>query len=221
MKTCIIILCMLAISLSASSSNEPRTAAALVESTSIGLQAAAASAGEISAEISPPAILEAMKKVADWQLTQPPRHALNDWTYGTLYASVMALGAVADSSNYYEAMRKTGKMLLWRPGRRRYDADDHCVCQMNLELYLKYRDPAMLRPTRKRFDNILANRRTSDLHANAEDSRDRGASAGRRAVAREPARSGLLPAQGNERIGFFHLRLRVGHQQWVAGPRDV
>jgi len=59
----------------------------------------AAESSDPPAKVSPTVVLATMKKVADWQLAQPPRHATDDWTYGALYAGMMALSHVADSRN--------------------------------------------------------------------------------------------------------------------------
>jgi unsaturated rhamnogalacturonyl hydrolase len=131
----------------------------------------AAPAG-VSGDTAPASILATMKAVADWQLAQPPRLKTDDWTVGALYAGVMALSQVSDSPKYHDAMMTMGRNQEWKPAKRVYDADDHCVCQTYLELYLQHRDPAMLGPTRKRFDSILANPRTNDLRY-VKGSRDR------------------------------------------------
>ena len=52
----------------------------------------------LSADVRSDAVLVAMKKVADWQLTQAPRHPTDDWTFGALYAGMMALTDVAEGT---------------------------------------------------------------------------------------------------------------------------
>ena len=112
-------------------------------------------------KIEPPetAILDSMKKVADWQLTNDSpslsHYQLNSWTYGAFYVGVMALDNISDTPKYHDAMLATGKKLDWQPGKRPYHADDQCVGQMYLELYLKYHDAAMLTPIKAKLDNIL------------------------------------------------------------------
>ncbi len=130
---------------------------------SAGQAVLAPTASQPSAEFSPQSVLGAMKKVADWQLTQPPKRPTDDWTYGALYAGMMALGEVSDIPKYQDAMLAMGKAQEWKPARRIYDADDQCVCQTYLQLYMQHRDPAMLGPTKERFDYILAHPATNDL----------------------------------------------------------
>ncbi len=107
------------------------------------------SPGKISGDVSASAILTTMEKVADWQLAQPLRHPPDEWTYGALYTGIMALSRIAGTPKYHDAMVAMGKSFEWKPGRRIYHADDHCVSQMYLELYLQDREPAMLAPTKE------------------------------------------------------------------------
>ena len=92
-----------------------------------------------------------MEKVADWQLTNASpsdkKHigSGTEWTYGAFYAGVMALDSIAENSKYHDAMVAIGKKYNWQPGSRRYHADDQCVGQMYLELYLEDHDPASMR----------------------------------------------------------------------------
>lgn len=115
-----------------------------------------------------------MKRVADWQLAQPMKRGKDDdWTYGALFTGIMALSQIADSSKYHDAMVEMGRRHGWKPASRIYHADDHCVCQTYLELYLQNRDPAMLGPTRERFDYILSHPSTNSLQFNTKSATDR------------------------------------------------
>ena len=120
-----------------------------------------------SPELAAPFILNSMRKVADWQLTNDSpslrNNRFNDWTYGAFYAGVMALDDISDTPKYHEAMLATGKKLDWQPGSRIYHADDQAVGQMYLEMYLKDHDPAMLGPIKAKLDNILEHPSTNSL----------------------------------------------------------
>jgi unsaturated rhamnogalacturonyl hydrolase len=111
-----------------------------------------------------------MKKVADWELAQPTKAGKETaWTYGALYAGMMALSQVADTPKYHDAMVSMGQRQGWKPGPRVYHADDHCVCQTYLELYLQDRQPEMLTPTKSQFDSILANSLTNAVGGKGPD----------------------------------------------------
>jgi unsaturated rhamnogalacturonyl hydrolase len=130
-----------------------------------------------SPELSAPVILDSMKKVADWQLTNDSpslsRSQLNGWTYGAFYVGVMALDSIADSPKYHDAMLATGKKLDWQPGRRAYHADDQCVGQMYLEMYLKDHDPAMLKPIKAKLDYVLEHPSSDSLEFDKKGKEDR------------------------------------------------
>jgi rhamnogalacturonyl hydrolase YesR len=85
----------------------------------------------------------------------------------------MALSRIADEPRFDKAMIEMGSRQAWKPGPRLYHADDHCVGQTYLELFLQHHEPAMLDPMRKAFDFILAHPKTNDLHFTTDGSADR------------------------------------------------
>lgn len=110
----------------------------------------------LSGALAPTAILTAMERVGDWQLANPSRHPPTDWTQGAGYAGIMALADLSGSPRFREAMVKMGQGNQWKPGPRKYFADDHTVGQTYLELFFQLRDEAMIAPLRAQFDAILA-----------------------------------------------------------------
>ena len=110
-------------------------------------------------QMQPEQIISVMTKVADWQLANPSRHHTTHWTHGALFAGMTAWAQMADTETYYEALVGFGEKNQWQPGSRLipYHADDHCVGQMYIEMYKKYRDPKMITGIQERFDWILAN----------------------------------------------------------------
>src|ERR1035441_2219416 len=103
------------------------------------------------------AVLATMKRVANWQLANPSAHRATDWTQGAYYAGMMALAAVSDAPRYHDAMMEMGQKNDWKPSTNLiYHADNHCVLQTYLELYLQHHDPRMLEPAKQRCDQIMA-----------------------------------------------------------------
>jgi unsaturated rhamnogalacturonyl hydrolase len=102
-------------------------------------------------------ILADMSRVADWQLAHPSKWPLTDWTQGAYYDGMMALADVSPDSQYRDAMLAAGRKTGWKPGDTKYFADDHCVGQMYIELGQRLHDPALIKPFRAHFDDILAN----------------------------------------------------------------
>lgn len=119
-----------------------------------------------ASEAMPPQdIKDVMAKVADWQLANPSKHDLTDWTHGALFAGMTAWAQMADTETYYESLVGFGQKNQWQLGTRLipYHGDDHCVGQMYIEMYKKYKDPRMIAGTQERFDWILANRPDTPL----------------------------------------------------------
>ena len=118
-----------------------------------------------------------LKQVADWQLTHPSassnRYAEDAWTWGAFYTGMMAWSRVSDDPKYRDAMLAMGRRFEWKPAKRIYHADDHCVSQTYLELFLQDRDPTRLSPTRERFDYILAHPSTNELRYDKPGGKDR------------------------------------------------
>lgn len=130
-----------------------------------------------SPHLQPTQIRAVMKRVADWQLVNPSasshRYTEDRWTWGAFYTGLMAWSKIAGDPKYHDAMLAMGKRFAWQPADRIYHADDHCVSQTYLELYLQHRDPAMLTPTKERFDYILAHPNTNSLQFNIKGALDR------------------------------------------------
>lgn len=97
-----------------------------------------------------------MKRVADWQIANPSKHAIHDWTQAPFFLGLSNLHQVTGDGKYLEALDGFGKNLSYGPGPRVTHADDHAVLQAWLELYRQDRDPAKLKPSVGHFDKIVA-----------------------------------------------------------------
>lgn len=104
------------------------------------------------------AALAAMRSVADWQLTHPPlpKHQTYEWAQGAFYTGVMALARITGEAKYEDAALAIGRTNNWKPGPDTYNANQQCIAQTYLELYLSHRDPAMIADTRAGFDRVIA-----------------------------------------------------------------
>lgn len=100
-------------------------------------------------------VVAIMTKVADWQLAHP-RHEDTDWHNGPFFAGIFELYKVTHNRNYLEVLIKMGERNKWQPGKRLRHADDHCIGQTYIQLYLITKNPRMLRPIQKTFDQIIA-----------------------------------------------------------------
>lgn len=123
-------------------------------------------------KIKPAEVKEIMQHVADWQIAhydglysgqKEPHHAL-DWTNGALYVGMVKWAAMADDDTYYNWLKEIGDKHEWKLHQRIYNADDHTVGQMYIDLFDKYKDSAMIRPTKERFDFIMLHPAMTSLH---------------------------------------------------------
>ena len=114
-----------------------------------------------------PLILNTMQNVADWQInnlmTQGFKRPKYDWTYGALYTGIMELGKISLSERYKKFLIGIGDSLEWNTGKRRFHADDYCVAQTYVNLYMIYKDPKMIEPFKKLADSIIADPHAESL----------------------------------------------------------
>ncbi|OHB49658.1 MAG: hypothetical protein A2Y10_05740 [Planctomycetes bacterium GWF2_41_51] len=123
-----------------------------------------------SAEMYTSKIMSVMQAVADWQMSQPDDPNVSDtgWINGVFCAGLVELAKILPDSKYMTEMKRTGERNGWKAGPDKYNANDHTIGQMYLELYCIYRDRAMIKPLRKQFDYILENHTPADIK-NEED----------------------------------------------------
>jgi rhamnogalacturonyl hydrolase YesR len=103
------------------------------------------------------AVYDALKSVADWQIQEPLRWNLTDWTNGTLFTGMAEWAKIADDDKYYNWLLEKGNKSRWGLGDRMYMADDHCVGQMYIEMFRKYGDKKMINYIKSQFDWITGN----------------------------------------------------------------
>ena len=94
---------------------------------------------------SPKYIKGTMKKAVEWQLKNP-KHPLNDWTNGTLYAGIFAAWETTKSKKMYADLMDMGNKNNWKPGARWYHADDIAICQTYVDLYKIEKKQEMIQP---------------------------------------------------------------------------
>ena len=111
-----------------------------------------------SNDFTPKSVLDAMQRVADWQLAHPETNRPTGWICAVGDAGMMALAGISGDAKYRDAMLALGETNHWELPvfhGRRYHADDQCIGQTWAELYSLYREPKMITPMRERFDWIL------------------------------------------------------------------
>lgn len=121
----------------------------------------------------PDAVLQILRQAADWQLANPSTDPENGWVYAAFYDGALALAKINGDTKYYDIMMAQGLKNHWQLGEHDYNADDHAVAQMYLELYELKNDPDMVQPTRQRFDEILDYPKDDNLDFSRSDRNDR------------------------------------------------
>ncbi len=109
-----------------------------------------------AADPKPAEILKDMTRVADWQIANPSKHAIHDWTQAPFFLGLSNLHQVSGETKYRDALDSFGKQLAYGPGPRVTHADDHAVLQAWLEEYRLDKDPAKLNPSIAHFDKVTA-----------------------------------------------------------------
>jgi rhamnogalacturonyl hydrolase YesR len=99
-------------------------------------------------------VLTDMKRVADWQLANPSKHAVHDWTQAPFFLGLSALHHVSRDSKYLDALTGFGRVVNFGPGPRVTHADDHAVLQAWLEIHRRDHDYTTLRPAIAHFDTV-------------------------------------------------------------------
>jgi rhamnogalacturonyl hydrolase YesR len=111
---------------------------------------------ELSDALEPQAVLRAMTVVADWQLANPSRHQPYGWEVAPFWAGLFVLAhRSADSARYLEALRNNAESNAWKPGPRRFHADDHAITQSYFLLHTLHRDRRMIEPALATFGEML------------------------------------------------------------------
>ncbi|MEO5948767.1 MAG: glycoside hydrolase family 88 protein [Chitinophagaceae bacterium] len=112
-------------------------------------------------------IYKTMKKVADWQIneldTKPWKYVATDWTNAALYTGMMAWAKMANDDKYLLWLKNIGEKLKWEGGPERFFADDYCVGQTYAELFMLYKDSAMIKPMMSIGDDLISQPHTESL----------------------------------------------------------
>ncbi|MFT3782897.1 MAG: glycoside hydrolase family 88 protein [Nibricoccus sp.] len=117
-------------------------------------------------------VLKAMHRVGRWQMSSKIKEKPTDWQMGALYAGISALSLTTGSVEYENwFVEMCDRVSNWQLGRYRYYADDQCVGQAYLELYMRHRDPKMLADVKRQFDAILKNPPNHSLEFQTESAR--------------------------------------------------
>ena len=113
-------------------------------------------AADLASDLRPASIKLAMRKVADWQLARIQDKPSQDWTFGALYAGLIAASETLKDPRYAQAVKQVGRHFRWELGPRETHADDQAIGQSYLALYRRTHDRRLIAPMQAQFDRVLA-----------------------------------------------------------------
>jgi unsaturated rhamnogalacturonyl hydrolase len=158
-------LLVIAVALAASQTAGGQTAPAQDAASAAAAERAAAGdqpddpgplATDLSPEITRPAILKAMKRVADWQLKESESRYNIQWTFAALYDGLLAASKTTGDSRYHDRVLEVAKQNQWAFGPRFAHADDEAIGLTYLAFYREHPEQERLAPTRDGMDKLLA-----------------------------------------------------------------
>ncbi len=124
---------------------------------------------DFSDELNAQAITKVANQVANWQLNQfdirsnmmrPERRSSGlpeGWIYGALHVGLMAWAEASEQASMEKAMYNLALLNEWRMGPRPYNADDHVVGDVYLDLYQRHGGEEKIYHVKKVFDWIVDN----------------------------------------------------------------
>lgn len=117
-----------------------------------------------AADPNPAEISAALKRSADWHLSNPSGIDTRDWVIAPLYDGLFRLAVTTGDEKYLAAVLRFGKQAGWMADNRIYHADDHAVGHAWLDVYFMNTNRAeRLAPMRERLDYVIAHPITEAL----------------------------------------------------------
>jgi unsaturated rhamnogalacturonyl hydrolase len=110
---------------------------------------------DLSGELDSQAVKNAMRRVADWQLSRIQDAPSQDWTFGTLYLGLLAATDTLRDSRYETAVVSVADHFGWTLGPRKSHADDQAIGQSYLWLYRKDHDPQHIASTKRQLSELI------------------------------------------------------------------
>jgi hypothetical protein len=117
-----------------------------------------------AADPAPADVASALKRSADWHLSNPSGIDTRDWIIAPLYDGLIRTSLATGDPKYLAEVLRFGTQSGWMAGNRKYHADDHAVGHAWIDIYQM--DPSRkerLAPMKARIDDIIANPITEEL----------------------------------------------------------
>lgn len=132
----------------------------MMRTLTIALLAGVCLAGTFSsraADPKPDDVAAALKRSADWHLSNPSGIDTRDWVIAPLYDGLLRVALTTGDPKYLAAVLRFGTQSGWMPDNRIYHADDLAVGHAWLDVYsMDTNHTERLKPMRDRLNHILA-----------------------------------------------------------------
>jgi unsaturated rhamnogalacturonyl hydrolase len=112
-------------------------------------------ATDLSGELQPEAVKNAMRRVADWQLSRIQDTPSRDWTFAALYLGLLAASDTLKDVRYQNAVFNVASHFDWTLGPRKTNADDQAIGQSYLWLYRKDHIAQHIASLKGQFSEII------------------------------------------------------------------
>ena len=112
-------------------------------------------ATDLSGELQPQAVRNAMRRVANWQLPRIQDTPSQDWTFATLYVGLLAASNTLNDDRYQNDVLSVARHFNWTLGPRKSHADDQAIGQSYLWLYSEDHDAQRIAPLEAQFNEII------------------------------------------------------------------
>ena len=112
-------------------------------------------ASDLSGDLDTQAVKNAMRRVADWQLSRIQNAPSQDWTFGTLYLGLLAASDTLKDARYQSAVLNVANHFDWTLGPRKFHADDQAIGQSYLWLYGEDHVAQDITPLKRQFTEIM------------------------------------------------------------------
>ena len=102
-------------------------------------------------------VIGSMRKAAEWQLAKPAKTInSSDWAYAPFWNGLWELGRIKGQEAYADRVREAGAAATWKPAHTLHPANNHAVVQTWLDIGMRDKEEAILKPTREALDAFMA-----------------------------------------------------------------
>ena len=112
-------------------------------------------ATDLSGGLQPQAVRNAMRRVANWQLSRIQDTPSQDWTFATLYVGLLAASNTLNDDRFQNDVLSVARHFNWTLGPRKSHADDQAIGQSYLWLYSEDHDAQRIAPLEAQFNEII------------------------------------------------------------------